>query len=216
MIPVIVGGAPSPTITWRNDSTELLNGSGRVSVSDTGALTVTGVTQYDRGNYSLSLSNTIGDLTRSFSVFVPCEWSLWVQKLQLIVNLTLALPPPSLFLSLSLTHTHTHTPESSNTVVDSPRILDPEVNSDQIRVTCVAVGYPTPSVEWQDSLGRTINSNEYAATVLTPGTYENMLSITISVSRFDCRGAYSCSATNMIRGSRVTLHDNRNFCNEGE
>ena len=73
MIPVTVDGVPSPTITWRKDSTELIDGSGRVSVSDTGALTVIGVTQYDRGNYSLSLSNTGGNLTRYFSVFVPCE-----------------------------------------------------------------------------------------------------------------------------------------------
>ena len=73
-IPVIVqGGVPSPTITWRRDSTELVNGSGRVSISNTGALTVTGVTQNDRGNYSLGLSNTGGSLTRYFSVFVPCE-----------------------------------------------------------------------------------------------------------------------------------------------
>ena len=72
-IPVIVDGVPSPTITWRNDSTELVDGSSRVGVSDTGALTVTGVMQYDRGNYSLSLSNIGGNLTRYFLVFVPCE-----------------------------------------------------------------------------------------------------------------------------------------------
>ena len=120
----------------------------------------------------------------------------------------------SLSLSLSLSYTHTH--ESSNTVVDTPRITNPEVNGDQVRVTCIAVGYPTPTVEWQDSSGRTINSNEYAATVLTPGTYENMQSIMISVSRLNCRGSYSCSATNRIRGSLVTLHASRDFCNEGE
>ena len=106
-------------------------------------------------------------------------------------------------------------PESSNTVVETPTISDPEVNGDQIRVTCIAIGYPTPTVEWQDSSGHTINSNEYE-TVLTPGTYEMMLSITISVSRFNCLGAYSCSATNTIQGSRITLRDNRNFCDEGK
>ena len=72
-IPVIVDGVPSPIITWRNDSTELVDGSGRVGISDTGALTVSGITQYDRGNYSLSLSNIGGNLTRYFLVFVPCE-----------------------------------------------------------------------------------------------------------------------------------------------
>ena len=72
-IPVMVDGVPSPNITWRNGSTELINGSGRVGISDTGALTVSRVTQYDRGNYSLSLSNIAGNLTRYFLVFVPCE-----------------------------------------------------------------------------------------------------------------------------------------------
>ena len=73
MIPVIVDGVPSPTITWRNGSIELVNGSSRIGISDTGALTVTGVMQDDRGNYSLSLSNIGGNLIRYFSVFVPCE-----------------------------------------------------------------------------------------------------------------------------------------------
>ena len=57
---------------WRNSSKELMDG-GRVDISDTGSLTVTGITSRDRGNCSLNLTNIGGDLIRYFSVFVPCE-----------------------------------------------------------------------------------------------------------------------------------------------
>ena len=70
-IPVRVAGVPTPTISWRNSSTDLVNSS-RVVISDTGSLTVTGVKSYDRGNYSLNLTNVGGYLIRYFSVFVPC------------------------------------------------------------------------------------------------------------------------------------------------
>ena len=72
MFPMSIAGVPTPTITWRNSSTELVDG-GRVDISDTGSLTVTGITSYDRGNYSLNLTNIGGNLVRYFSVFVPCE-----------------------------------------------------------------------------------------------------------------------------------------------
>jgi hypothetical protein len=73
MIPVVVAGVPPPTISWRKGSTELINGSNRIVISGTGALTVNEVTPNDRGNYSLSISNIGGMLTRYFLVFVPCE-----------------------------------------------------------------------------------------------------------------------------------------------
>ena len=57
---------------WRNSSKELMDG-GRVDISDTGSLTVTEIASYDRGNYSLNLTNIGGNLIRYFSVFVPCE-----------------------------------------------------------------------------------------------------------------------------------------------
>ena len=71
-IPLTAAGRPFPDITWRNGSTVLTNGS-RITINSAGSLTVTDVTLYDRGNYSLTLSNIDGSLTRKFSVFVPCE-----------------------------------------------------------------------------------------------------------------------------------------------
>ena len=73
-IPVVVTGVPPPTITWRNSSTELSNNS-RVTIDASGGLTVTGVTLYDRGNYTLNASNVGGNLIEWFSLFVPCEWA---------------------------------------------------------------------------------------------------------------------------------------------
>ena len=68
-----VTGVPPPTvITWRNSSTELSNNS-RVTIDASGSLTVTGVTLYDRGNYTLNASNIGGNLVKWFSIFVSCE-----------------------------------------------------------------------------------------------------------------------------------------------
>ena len=68
-----VTGVPPPTIiTWRNSSTELSNNS-RVTIDASGSLTVTGVTLYDRGNYTLNVSNIGGNLVKWFSIFVSCE-----------------------------------------------------------------------------------------------------------------------------------------------
>ena len=71
--PVVITGVPPPTIiAWRNSSTELFNNS-RVTIDASGGLTVTGVRLYDRGNYTLNVSNIGGNLVKWFSLFVPCE-----------------------------------------------------------------------------------------------------------------------------------------------
>ena len=71
-IPVVVTGVPPPTITWRNGSTELFNNR-QVTIDASGDLTVTEVTLFDRGNYTLNASNVGGNLIEWFSIFVPCE-----------------------------------------------------------------------------------------------------------------------------------------------
>ena len=72
-LPVVVTGVTPPTIiTWRNSSTELSNNS-RVTIDASGGLTVTGVTLFDRGNYTLNVSNVGGNLIKWFSLFVSCE-----------------------------------------------------------------------------------------------------------------------------------------------
>ena len=72
MIPVVVAGVPTPTVTWRNRSMELMDGD-HIDISDTGSLTVSELTSYDRGNYSLNVTNIGGTRVFTFSVFVPCE-----------------------------------------------------------------------------------------------------------------------------------------------
>jgi hypothetical protein len=92
-------------------------------------------------------------------------------------------------------------------------ILAPEVNGNQIIVTCVVSGYPRPIFEWRDSSNNVIISNMRR---FTDNTYEMSVHVTISVSRFNCQGAYFCHARNTIQGSTLELVDNRDFCSEGE
>ena len=114
-------------------------------------------------------------------------------------------------LSLSLTHTHTRTlVSSSNTVIEIISISDPQVSGNEISAVCEVVGYPSPSIQWEDSSGNEITSN--IRTNIVSNTYETTISATITVDRFDCRGPYSCSARNTNAQSRMTTELSTDLC----
>ena len=99
-------------------------------------------------------------------------------------------------------------------VVKITRITSPQVTNNQIIVTCEAVGYPNPSVDWQDCSGNVINN--LTQTVTDLHTYETTYSLTFTVSQDDCQGCYSCSARNRNNGAVITLTRSVDVCIEGK
>lgn len=75
VIPINVTGWPFPTIEWRNGTQPLMNNS-RVTIGSTGSLTVNCLMPYDRGYYSLTLSNSVQTTTTYYLIFIQCEFHI--------------------------------------------------------------------------------------------------------------------------------------------
>ena len=82
-------------------------------------------------------------------------------------------------------------------------------------VTCKAVGYPDPFIDWMDSSGNVISANIRSYHFW--GTYESTFSITLLISQNDCQGTYSCTASNsQDLVSRIIITRSIDVCTEGE
>ena len=78
-------------------------------------------------------------------------------------------------------------------------------------MTCEAVGYPQPSVEWQDISGNVIRT--IFETITVPGTYERTLRVTVMVSQEGCQGRYSCIAKNRNESAMIIKGMSIDVCN---
>ena len=99
-------------------------------------------------------------------------------------------------------------------VVEITSISNPQTENNQFIVTCEAVGYPQPSVEWRDSSGNVINT--IFETIATPGTYETTFRVSLMVSQEGCQGRYSCLARNRNDGTVITRAMSVDVCDGGE
>ena len=102
---------------------------------------------------------------------------------------------------------------SSYAVVEITSISGPQANSSQISAECVVVGYPRPSVEWQDSLRNAVTSNIRTSTITN--TYETVIRTTIIVDQFNCQPqrTYRCSASITAQNSTTTTSMRSDLCN---
>ena len=75
---VHVAGDPPPAVVWRHNGNDIANSRVTISSEEDGngnleRLTITGILPEDRGRYTLHASNTAGEASVGWDVFVLCE-----------------------------------------------------------------------------------------------------------------------------------------------
>ena len=146
---------------------------------------------------------------------IPWKYHLFIAYVLLLVLCTLTRFPPLHLLLPPPPVSFAHPLVSSNAVVEITSTSDPQPNGNQISAECVVVGYPSPSVVWQDSLGNAVTSDIRTSTTVTANTYETIIRTTIIVDRFSCQPqrAYRCSARNTVQSSTFTTEVTIDLCN---
>ena len=77
--PIVMFGLPEATLTWMHFD-QVLDPAmdSRVTISNTGMLTVTGLRAEDRGVYTLTATNIADTIPASIDVFIDCELSFCI------------------------------------------------------------------------------------------------------------------------------------------
>ena len=203
MLTCVAEGRPPPSVTWLQESTEVEQSEGVVSVvtvqrgerQSVSNLTIESALPRDAANYTCNATNIAGSDTSSATLAVH---------------------------GMSTTHVTRQHWDINSAVMPEILSLEPSplltVNqSDSAVFECNATGIPLPVISWSMS-SRELTGDSLSITesdergYLTPGGYVASVSsvLTISPAVSNDSGTYTCTASNTVGTSMTLAEDEQN------